>query len=338
MTVRRATAADRDLLVQLWDEFAGPGPLPPWVPDARALSLREIDVALADGVVVLALDDTAAHGFAAGLLRSPALAEVTELYVRPDARRRGLGRTLLAAVVGALREQGAEYVNVEVAPDNGVARTVYEHAGFRPEALRLVGEAAELERRLDRFGSGETFGSIHVQTDDEPAVERAVRQFVPRLPGASRGSLVAPPRNGWVAVYDDVCDRDPRQLHRLGRELSDRLGAVVAVVGVTDGAVVRYALLERGTVMDEYASVPEHDGPLPPGDVVALAANPRVAARLTGADAESVRTVARQAPSPADLPPARELVALVAGALGIEGAGHGWADAPELEGVRHVVR
>jgi hypothetical protein len=33
---------------------------------------------------------------------------------------------------------------------------------------------------------------------------------------------------------------------------------------------VRYALFDRGGAVDEYASVPEYRGPLPPGDVVAL--------------------------------------------------------------------
>ena len=35
-------------------------------------------------------------------------------------------------------------------------------------------------------------------------------------------------------------------------------------------------LFERGSIVDEYLSVPEFYGPLPPGDVVGLAANPRV--------------------------------------------------------------
>ena len=54
-------------------------------------------------------------------------------------------------------------------------------------------------------------------------------------------------------------------------------------------------------------------------------------ARLTGADPAKVRAVARTGASPADLPPARDLVAALAEALGVEGAEHGFADAPELE-------
>ena len=144
------------------------------------------------------------------------------------------------------------------------------------------------------------------------AVERAVRQFVPRLPGGSRGSLVAPPRNGWIAVYDDVCDRNPDMLRRLARELSDRMGSVTLLLGVERDELLRMILFERGRIVDEYLSVPEFYGPLPPGDVVGLAANPRVVSRLTGADPESVRRIAVTASTPAELAPARELLAELA--------------------------
>ena len=125
-----------------------------------------------------------------------------------------------------------------------------------------------------------------------------MRQFVPRLPGGSHGSIVAPPRHGWIAVYDDVCDRDPSMLRRLARELSERTGAVVLALGVEHEQVVRFILFEAGRIVDEYLSVPEHYGALPPGDVIALAANPRVVARLTGADPAEVRAVARTAALP----------------------------------------
>jgi hypothetical protein len=88
---------------------------------------------------------------------------------------------------------------------------------------------------------------------------------------------------------------------------------------------VRYSLFDRGGAVDEYASVPEYFGPLPPGDVVALGANPTVLARLTGADPARVREVARTAASPADLPPAMDLVEAIAAVIGVAEAGHGWS-------------
>ena len=70
-------------------------------------------------------------------------------------------------------------------------------------------------------------------------------------------------------------------------------------------------------MVDEYASLPEFHGALPPGDVIALGANPTVVARLTGADPARVRAVARTAASPDDLPPALELHAQIAEMMGV---------------------
>ena len=139
----------------------------------------------------------------------------------------------------------------------------------------------------------------------------------PRL-GRSERTDVSPPRNGWIAVDDELSSRDPKLLRRLARELSDRTGAVVLALGVEDGAVVRYILFDRGAVADEYASVPEFHGPLPPGDVIALGANPTVAQRLTGADPGRVRSVARTAASPVDLPPPDQLLREIAAVLGVD--------------------
>ncbi len=125
------------------------------------------------------------------------------------------------------------------------------------------------------------------------------------------------PENGWTRVEDELCSRDPKALRRLGRELSLALGAIVLTLGIEEEAVVRYVLWDRGGAADEYASVPEHHGPLPPGDIVALAANPTVAQRLAGADPARIRAVARTAAAPGDLPDPDELAAQVAEALGV---------------------
>jgi hypothetical protein len=60
--------------------------------------------------------------------------------------------------------------------------------------------------------------------------------------------------------------------------------------------------------------------------------------RLTGADPGAVRRVARTAPSPADLPPARELLAELAEVMHVEGAGTGWADAQDIDGSVRIQR
>lgn len=240
------------------------------------------------------------------------------VVAKSDGRVTAAARGLPDGRVELLGGEGAELLR-ELAP-------YFRGHGVREARVVLETGAAPERKR------GPSFGSIHVQTDDLPAVERAVRQFVPRLPGRSSGSVVVPPRNGWVAVYDEVCDRDPAQLQRLARELSDRRGAVVLALGVEEGAVVRFVLLDRGRVMDEYLSVQEYYGPLPPGDVVALGANPRLVARLTGADPERVRAAAKHGRIPEDLPPAPDLLDELARAIGIEGGGHGYAEAREIPG------
>ena len=118
--------------------------------------------------------------------------------------------------------------------------------------------------------------------------------------------------NGWVRV-----EAAAERLRTLARELSFTTGVALSLA-VEDGAVVRYVLFDRGSLVDEYASVPEFHGPLPPGDVVALGANATVVARLTGADPQRVRAVARTAPSPRELPPADDLYRQIADVLGVE--------------------
>jgi hypothetical protein len=86
---------------------------------------------------------------------------------------------------------------------------------------------------------------------------------------------------------------------------------------VEEEAVVRYVLFDRGSIADEYCSLPEYHGPLPPGDVVALNANPTVAQRLTGADPERVRAAAKTASSATELPSAEGLYAELAEVLGV---------------------
>lgn len=229
---------------------------------------------------------------------------------------------------------GAEVLEIETTHEDGDA---WIRAGFTETARVLQAPLAALEQHL---GAREelSFGSIHVQTDDVDAVVRAVRQVVPRLPGGSQGSVVLPPSDGWTSAFDELTDREPEMLRRLAREISDRMGAFVVTMGLEEGSVVRYVALERGRVVDEYLSVPEHYGPLPPGEVISLGANPRLMARLTGADADAVRALARTATSPVELPPAPELLAELARLFGVPQAAHGYPEAGELEGAIVIPR
>jgi hypothetical protein len=240
----------------------------------------------------------------------------------------------LRELIDEARGRGEETVTVETTREAGDA---WVRAGFTEQARVLEASVASLEQRL-ASDKAPSYGSVHVQTDDLDGVLRAVRQFVPRMPGGSKGSVVAPPRNGWIGVYDELTDRNPEMLRRLARELSDRMGAVVLLLGVEEGQVVRFVLLERGRTMDEYLSVPQYYGEVPPGDVISLAANPTVVARLTGADPAEVRRVIVNGKSPDELPPADELAGAVGSLLGVEGGDHGYERAGEIPDAVDVPR
>jgi hypothetical protein len=268
----------------------------------------------------------------------PGIGHLSDIYVAPGARRQGAARELIREAAMRLRErEDASVLTLGVQVTNEDARAAYERLGFQPESLRLFATIEQLLERSERAPRGPSFGSIHVQTDDEGAVAQAVRKYVPRF-GQSGGSVVAGPRNGWVAVYDELADREPGVLRRLGGELSNATGAVVVAIGVEEGAVVRYNVFERGSVVDEYLSVPEYYKPLPPGDAIALGANPTVVSRLTGADAHEFRGAARTAARPEELLPADELVVEISELMGLSGAGHGYEGAesePGAEAISH---
>jgi ribosomal protein S18 acetylase RimI-like enzyme len=311
--VREATAGDDAALLALleamgWDR---PWPRPEFTP------------ALWDGKLVLVAEDEGQiSGFAFGDVAEHGHAHLNVVYVRPERRRQGVTKALLMEFAARARAAGSEHLTLDVDTTNDLGQRVWERLGFTDFARRMSVPITQLEARVAPREAGESYASLHVQTDDAEAVAAAVAKYLTRL-GHSGGGRVSEPRNGWVAVYDELIDRDRKARERLASELSNATAAVVCALAVEDGRVVRYTLYERGSIVDEYQSVPEYFGALPPGDVVALGANPTVVARLTGAEPARVRAVARTASSPDDLPPASELLAQIAELIGLEGAGRG---------------
>ena len=339
MEIRQASRDELTRLQELYREFYDERPPPAEMPVDLEHELRQIASYLErdDHLALVAQDDAGELvGFALAKVDDhPGFGYLADLYVSPGSRRQGAARSLIRAATERLRNRGVAAMFLDVDLENEPARTAYERLGFRPEALQLWAPVDDVLKSASREPRGESFGSVHVQTDAIGAVEQAVRKYIPRF-GRSRGSVVAGPRNGWIAVYDELCDREPPALRRLAGELSNALDAPAVSIGIEEGVVVRYAVFERGSIVDEYLSVPEYYKPLPPGDAIALGANPTVVARLTGADARRFREIARTARNPEELPPAPELLRSIAELMGLSGAEHGHEGAAEEPRARQL--
>ena len=71
-----------------------------------------------------------------GVKRVADEAHVMTLAVRPDLRRRGLGRALVRAALAAPALAGVRQVHLEVRPSNGTARALYASLGFVETGVR----------------------------------------------------------------------------------------------------------------------------------------------------------------------------------------------------------
>ncbi|MDX6475253.1 MAG: hypothetical protein QOH95_764 [Gaiellaceae bacterium] len=314
MKIRLAGEDDEAILRELWEEFEREVPEPPgFVPETWEQDWADTLENFASGAVFIAEDDAGPVGVARMEKPEYGGSHVQLVHVRPRARRQGVAKALLRACAEVAREQGSRMISLEVLGSNDVARAVWKRLGFDDVWVGMAQPLDSLDARLAEVeAGGEWLATTHVQSDDEVSVERAVGQFLPRLeaPDVRSGE-------SWMRVADPVLDRDRDAHGRFAKELSERLGAVTVALAL-EGPVVRFRLYERGRMVDEYLSVPTYYGPLPKGDELALAANPTLVSRLTGAERDEVKRVARTAASPADLPPAPELYEQIARVMGLE--------------------
>jgi ribosomal protein S18 acetylase RimI-like enzyme len=133
VTVRRATAADLDLVAPLFDayrQFYGQAP-----DGAAARTFIGERLAAGDSVILLAVAEGAAAGFAQ---LYPAFSSVAarriwilnDLFVAPPRRRGGVARQLLEAGRRHAVETGARRLVLSTAHTNHAARRLYESAGY----------------------------------------------------------------------------------------------------------------------------------------------------------------------------------------------------------------
>jgi ribosomal protein S18 acetylase RimI-like enzyme len=313
VNIRRATEADEAILRELWEEFEAEVPEPQgFEPESWEDEWKDTRHDIATGGVFLAEDDQGATGVLRIEAPERGAMHIQLAHVRPRVRRQGVGKALLAAAVEHAREQGARTISLEVLTANETGLAVWRQLGFHDVSVFMASPLDALDARLGQQPAGEERASTHVQTDDEVSVNRAIAQFLPRLQAPQVSSS-----GSWIRIADPVLDHDRDAQARFAREISDRLGAVTVALSL-EGEVVRFRLYERGRMVDEYLSVPTWYGGLSKGDELALDANPTLVARLTGAERDDVRRIARTAASPSDLPPAAELYTQIAQLMGLE--------------------
>jgi [ribosomal protein S18]-alanine N-acetyltransferase len=97
----------------------------PWSPEMFWDELAQGDTR----TYVVATDDDAVVGYA-GLAAMPDEAYVQTIGVAPAHQRRGLGATLLTALLDDAKRRGLPRVGLEVRVDNAPAIALYERFGF----------------------------------------------------------------------------------------------------------------------------------------------------------------------------------------------------------------
>ena len=130
--IRRAVEADVTAMVAIERaSFTDP-----WTAAAIASTLRydhmRVLVAEERGGGAGDIGDGAGRplGYVVAMVARPE-AEIADLAVAPDARRRGIGRALIDRLLADLEAEGVESVFLEVRESNRGARALYESRAFR---------------------------------------------------------------------------------------------------------------------------------------------------------------------------------------------------------------
>ena len=254
MNVREATAADEPTLLDFTSAIWAENWDRPWPPP-------ELTPALFEGkLVLLAEDEGEPVGYAFGELDPHGYAHVNIVYVVPERRRQGVTKALLAAFGERAREQGIEHLTLDVATRNEVGREAWRRLGFTEWAQRLTVPIERIAHHDE--DDGESYASLHVQTDDSRHVRAQVDKYLPRLGGSDEPRVSGRATAGSRSTPSCV-DRDRKARERLASELSNATAAVVCAIASTTAWSSATSLFERGSIVDEYQSLPEHLGAAP---------------------------------------------------------------------------
>lgn len=134
LSIRLADAEDAESLIMLNHEFNG-----------IQMPIEEVQVGLtnANELIVLALWAGRPVGFACAQVyksfcyREPG-SEITEMYVREEARQKGVASSLLSFLEDALRARGIRDTTVTTGRHNDIAIKVYKTNGYRAKEYQVL--------------------------------------------------------------------------------------------------------------------------------------------------------------------------------------------------------
>jgi ribosomal protein S18 acetylase RimI-like enzyme len=135
ITIRAAGPDDAPAVAELLDEFNGEG-LPPEILARRMAEVQGIETAFLGewdgqvaGLLVLRIVPT--------LSDVDPWAEITEMFVRPQFRRRGIGRALMEVALAHGHGRGCREFHLLVDPSNYAGQAFYAALGFQVDSWEM---------------------------------------------------------------------------------------------------------------------------------------------------------------------------------------------------------
>jgi ribosomal protein S18 acetylase RimI-like enzyme len=140
MKVRTATTADLETVRELWEALYEEWPQSEYRRASWDDIVHYVEEHIEKNVVLIAEQDGVSAGFALAWPDERACF-VSDLYVRPEFRRRGIARVLLAEVAARM---GTKFLTLTTTARNEPARRYYAGLGFREASVNLVIESERL--------------------------------------------------------------------------------------------------------------------------------------------------------------------------------------------------
>jgi ribosomal protein S18 acetylase RimI-like enzyme len=132
LAIRRGEIADAETIGRLLHDFNSEFDEP--TPGPRRLAERVRQLLTTEQITVL-IGGTGPDGLAVLRFRPSIWTEalecyLAELYVVPERRGQGLGRSLMEAAIELARREGADHMDLGTGEDDLAARALYESLGF----------------------------------------------------------------------------------------------------------------------------------------------------------------------------------------------------------------